>query len=161
MPILVSTFTGFVSISAFVLLICVPVGITSSAVEIKIYMITVAIKKYQSIIRKKKKRHNKIVLRGKIKLDTNEVLISKSLIGSWRICLKWKKKFCVINYIKTMETYCSVVKDILLAKIQVSEKLNKTNWGFYEIALVVAKNWLLLKIKNSTILIIFEMISLK
>ena len=57
-------------------------GITSSAVEIKIYMITVAIKKYQSIIRKKKKRHNKIVLRGKIKLDTNEVLISKSLIGS-------------------------------------------------------------------------------
>ena len=160
MPILVSTFTGFVSISAFVLLICVPVGITSSAVEIKIYMITVAIKKYQSIIRKKKKRHNKIVLRGKIKLDTNEVLISKSLIGSWRICLKWKKKFCVINYVKTMETYCSVVKDILL-KIQVSEKLSKTNWGFYEIALVVAKNWLLLKIKNSTILIIFEMISLK
>ena len=60
-----------------------------------------------------------------------------------------------------METYCPVVKDILLAKIQVSEKLSKTNWGFYEIALVVAKNWLLLKIKNSTILIIFEMISLK
>ena len=157
MPILVSTFTFFVSISAFVLLICVPVGITSSAVEKKNYMITAAIKKYQSIIRKKKKKHDKIVLRGKIKLDAIEVLISKS----WRICLKWKKKFCVINYIKTMETYCSVVKGILLAKIQVSEKLNKTNWGFYETALVVAKKWLFLKIKNSTILIIFETISLK
>ena len=32
--------------------------------------------------------------------------------------------FCGIYYIKTMETYC-VVKNILQAKIQMLEKLNK------------------------------------
>ena len=40
-------------------------------------------KKYQSIIKKKKKKHDKIVLLGKAKLDTMEVLISRSLINSY------------------------------------------------------------------------------
>ena len=79
--ILVSIITGYVSISAFASLVCVPVGITSSAVEIKIFAITAAIKKYKSII-KKKKKHDKIVLPGKTKLDTIEVLIFKSIIDS-------------------------------------------------------------------------------
>ena len=44
--ILASTTTGCVSISAFASLGCVPVGITSSAVGIKICAITAGIKKY-------------------------------------------------------------------------------------------------------------------
>ena len=60
--ILVSTVTGCVSISAFASLVWVPVGITSSAVEIKICEITARIKKYNLLIRKKKKKHDKIVL---------------------------------------------------------------------------------------------------
>ena len=44
--ILVSTITGCISISAFALLVCVPIGITSSAVGINICAITVGIKKY-------------------------------------------------------------------------------------------------------------------
>ena len=47
---LVSTGDDGVSISAFALLDCVPVGITSFAVRIKIYAITAEIKKYKSII---------------------------------------------------------------------------------------------------------------
>ena len=47
-----------VSISAFASLVCVLVGITSSAVGIKICAITAGIKNYKSIIQKKKK-HNK------------------------------------------------------------------------------------------------------
>ena len=43
---LVLTIADFVLISAFVSLICVPVGITSSAVEIKICIITARIKMY-------------------------------------------------------------------------------------------------------------------
>ena len=39
------------------------------------------IKKYKSII-KKKKKHDKIVFLAKYKLNTVEVLISKALIGS-------------------------------------------------------------------------------
>ena len=80
--ILISTVTGCVSISAFTSLIVVPVGITSSAVEIKVYAITAGIKKYKSIIKKKKKKHDEIVLLGKAKLNTIEVLICKSLIDS-------------------------------------------------------------------------------
>ena len=62
--ILASKITGCDSISAFVSLVCVPVGITSSAVELKICAITAGIKKYKSVI-KKKKKHNKIVFPGK------------------------------------------------------------------------------------------------
>ena len=50
--ILASTTTGGVSISAFTSLVCVPVGITSSAVEINICAITAGNKKYKSIIKK-------------------------------------------------------------------------------------------------------------
>ena len=78
--ILVSTGTGCVSISAFASLVCVPVGITSSAVGINICAITAGIKKYKSIIKKKKKKHDKIVLLGRDKLNATEVLISKALI---------------------------------------------------------------------------------
>ena len=59
MLILVSTVTDCVSISALASLVCVPVGITSSAVGIKICAITAGIKNYKSIIKKKKKKHDK------------------------------------------------------------------------------------------------------
>ena len=78
--ILVSTVTGCVSISAFASLVWVPVGITSSAVEIKICEITGRIKKYNLLIRKKKKKHDKIVLLWIDKLINIEILISKVLI---------------------------------------------------------------------------------
>ena len=60
--ILVSTVTDCVSISAFASLVWVPVGITSSAIGIKIFATTREIKKYKSVIKKKKKKHDKIVL---------------------------------------------------------------------------------------------------
>ena len=81
--IIASTVTKYVSISEFASLICVPVGVTSSAVGIKICAITAAIKKYKSIVKKKKKKHDKIVLIGKNKLNTIEVFISKALIDSY------------------------------------------------------------------------------
>ena len=48
-------FSGCVSISAFALLIAISVGIASPAVGVKICAITTGIKKYRSIIIKKKK----------------------------------------------------------------------------------------------------------
>ena len=53
--ILSSTITGCVSISALVSLVCVPVGIMSSAIGIEICAITAGIKNYKSIIKKNKK----------------------------------------------------------------------------------------------------------
>ena len=81
--ILFSVVTGCVSISAFASLVCLPVGITSSAVGITICVITAGIKIYKSIIKKKKMKHDKIVLLGKDKLNTIEVLISKVLFDSY------------------------------------------------------------------------------
>ena len=60
----------------------IPIGITSSAIELKICAITAAIKKYKSIIKKKKKKHDKIVLLAKYKLNSIEVFISETLIDS-------------------------------------------------------------------------------
>ena len=63
--ILSSTITACVLASAFTSLVCVLVGIMSSAVDITTCAITAGIKKYKSIIKKKKKKHDKIVLLGK------------------------------------------------------------------------------------------------
>ena len=49
----------------------------------KICAINAGIKNYKSIIKKKNKDHNKIVLLGKIKWHTIEVLISKALIDPY------------------------------------------------------------------------------
>ena len=48
-------FNGCVVISAFASLVSVPVDITSSALGLKICAVTTSIKKYKSIIKKKKK----------------------------------------------------------------------------------------------------------
>ena len=48
--ILASTVTGSISVSALALLVAIPVGITISAIGIKICGITVGIKKKESII---------------------------------------------------------------------------------------------------------------
>ena len=55
-----STITGCVSISVFASLVGIPTGITSSAIGLKICAITAGIKKYKSIIKKKKKKHDKM-----------------------------------------------------------------------------------------------------
>ena len=125
--ILASTVTGCVSISAFASLVCVPVGITSSEVGINNCAITERIKIYKTIIKKQKKKHDKIILLGKDKLNTIEVLISKALIDSYinhdgfvsvnnvlREYNEMKEEIknpklpetCGIYYIKTKETYC-------------------------------------------------------
>ena len=79
--ILASTVTGCIS-SAYTFLICIPVGITSSVVGLKIYAITAGIEKYKSVIKKKKKKHDKKVLLAKSKLNSIEVLVSKGLVNS-------------------------------------------------------------------------------
>ena len=80
--IAVSTITGCFSNSAFISLFGIAMGITSSAIWLKNCAITAGIKKYKSLIKKKKKKHDKIVLLAKSKLNSIEVLISKDLTDS-------------------------------------------------------------------------------
>ena len=70
--IFASAITGCVLNPAFGSLVAIPVGITSSAVGIRICAITAVIKNYKSVIKKKKEKHDKIVLLGQAKLNTSE-----------------------------------------------------------------------------------------
>ena len=91
--ILASTVTYCVFISAFASLVGIPVGITSSTVGLKMCAIIAGIKRYKSINKERKKKHDKMVLLGKAKLNAIEVLISKNLIDSYII----HKKFISVN----------------------------------------------------------------
>ena len=94
--ILASTIAGCGSISTFASLIGIPIEISSSAIGLKICAITAGIKKCKSIIKKKKKKHDRIVLLAKSKLNSIEVLNSKTLIDSvishdeFALIIMWK-----------------------------------------------------------------------
>ena len=77
----ISTVTGCISISSSASLVGIPVWIKSSAIGLKICVITAGIKKYKSIT-KKKKKHDKILSLAKSKLKSVKDLISKALIDS-------------------------------------------------------------------------------
>ena len=78
----VSTITVCVSIYVFLSLFGIPIGIARSTIRLKICVITAGIKRYKSTIKKKRKKHDKIVLWAKSELHSIEVLISKALIDS-------------------------------------------------------------------------------
>ena len=80
--IVTSTITGCISISAFASLVGIPIGIATSIIGLKICAITAGIKMCKSIIKKKRKKHDKIVLLAKSRLNSIEVLICKVLIDS-------------------------------------------------------------------------------
>ena len=107
--ILASTITGCISISAFVSLLSIPIGITNSAIGLKICAITVGIKKFKSIIKKKKKKHDKIVLLAKSKLNKIEVLVSKALIDS---NITHDKFILINNMLKEYNEMKKEIKDL-------------------------------------------------
>ena len=80
--ILASTITGYISSFAFASFIGITIRTTSSAIGLKTRAIAAGIKKYWSIIQKKKKNRDKIIFSAKFRLNKIEVLISKALIGS-------------------------------------------------------------------------------
>ena len=81
--ILASAITGFVSISAIASLLGIPIRNTNSAIGLRIFTITASIKKYKSTVKKKKKKHDKIVLSAKTNLNSIELLISEALNNSY------------------------------------------------------------------------------
>ena len=91
--IIISTITRCVSIFAFASLVGIPIWIASLKIGLKICVRTAGMKKYKSI--NKKKKHDKIVLIAKSKLNSIEVLISKALIDS----SVYHDEFVLINYV--------------------------------------------------------------
>ena len=80
--ILVSLITGYISISSFAILVDIAVGIASTSVGLKFFVIAAEIRKYKSINKEEGKKHDKVLLLVKTKLNSIEVLISRALIDS-------------------------------------------------------------------------------
>ena len=80
--ILISTVSGCVSICNFAPLVGFPIGIPNSAIGLKICVIPAEIKRYKSIIKKKKKKHEKILSLAESKLNSVEDSIFTALINS-------------------------------------------------------------------------------
>ena len=76
-----------------------------------------------SHLKRKNKKHNKIVLLGKYKLNIIEILISKALVDSYII----HDKFVSVNYVllehyemkKNLKTYCYARTEFKTARIYV------------------------------------------
>ena len=87
---LTSTNTGCIPVSALASSLGISIGITSSEIGLEICAVAAGIKQYKLMIKKKKKKHEEIVLRAKTKFNSMEVLISKflsdSVIGHYEIC---------------------------------------------------------------------------
>ena len=71
--------------------------------------ITAGIKKYKAIIKKKKKKHDKIVLLGKYKLNSIEVLISEALIDS---VISHDEFFLINNVLKEYNEMKEEIKNL-------------------------------------------------
>ena len=108
------------SLSAFASLVVVPTGIAKSATGIKFCAITAWIKKCKSIIKKNKKKHDKIVLLIKTKLNTFKVSISKALINSYIT----HDKFVSVNNV--LREYNEMKEEIKNTKNAVKYTIKKT-----------------------------------
>ena len=112
--ILATTITGSVFIVAFAPLIGIPIGIASSEIGLNICAITAGIKKDKSIIKKKEKKHDKIVWLAKSKWNTIEVLISKSLIDS---NISHNKFVSINNVLKEYEKMKEEIKNLKILSV--------------------------------------------
>ena len=80
--IVLSVTTGSISIASFATVIGAPVGITSASFSLAFSICTGIVKKLLKTTRSKKKKHNKIVMLARSKLNSIESKISEALINS-------------------------------------------------------------------------------
>ena len=80
--IILSATSGGISIISFTSFIGIPAGIASASLTLIFSLSTGIIKKLLKATRKKKKKHNKIVMLAKSKLNSIETLMSQALIDS-------------------------------------------------------------------------------
>ena len=78
--IVLSAATGSISIASFATAIVPPVGIMSASFSLAFSITTGFVKKFLKTIRNKKKKHNKIVMLARSKLNSIESKISEALI---------------------------------------------------------------------------------
>ena len=78
--IVLSATSGGISIISFISVIGIPAGIASASLTLVFSLTTGVINKLLKVTRKKKKKHNKIIMLAKSKLNSIETLMSQALI---------------------------------------------------------------------------------
>ena len=125
--IVLSATSGGISIISFTSVIGIPVRIASASFSLIFSLATGIIKKVSKITKNKKKKHNKVVMPTKSKLNSTEVLISQIIIDLEISQLK-KCQFDISNYqFKTIfneeKQYRRLKQNIKMMKN--SDELNK------------------------------------
>ena len=80
--IFLSVTSGGVSNASFETVIGIPIGITSASLSLAISLCTGLVKKLLKAARNKKKKHDKIVMLARSKLNSIEYKISEALINN-------------------------------------------------------------------------------
>ena len=80
--IVLSVTGGGISIASFATVIGAPIGITSASLSLAFSLCTELVKKLLKATRNKKKKHNKIVMLARSKLNSIESKISEALINN-------------------------------------------------------------------------------
>ena len=112
--IVLSVATGSISIASFATAIGAPVGIMSASCSLAFSITTGFVKKFLKTIRNKKKKHNKIVMLARSKLNSIASKISEALINNeisheilWLFLMKKKN---IENWKKSLEWW--IAKDV-------------------------------------------------
>ena len=98
--IVLSVTTGSISIASFATVIGAPVGMMSASCSLAFSITTGFVKKFMKTIRNKKKKHNKIVMLARSKLNSVESKISEALINNE---ISHKDFMTIINEEKNIE----------------------------------------------------------
>ena len=78
--IVLTAASGGISIASFTSVIGVPAGLVSASFTLVFSLTTGIIKKLLKITRKKKEKHNKIIMLAKDKINSIETLMSQALL---------------------------------------------------------------------------------
>ena len=129
--------TGSISTAPFATIIGAPVGIMSASCSLAFSITTGFVKKFLKTIRNKKKKHNKIVMLARSKLNSIESKISEALINNeishedFMTILNEEKKYQELTEsIRLMNSQRSYVEKISVIeegkKIGIKEVIKRT-----------------------------------
>ena len=117
--IALSVTTGSISIASFANVIGAPVGIISASFSLACSISTRIIKKLLETTRNKKKKHNKVLMLARIKLNSIESKISEALINNesshedFMTMINEEKKYRELNEsIRMMNSQETILKNL-------------------------------------------------
>ena len=117
--IALSVTTGSISIASFANVIGAPVGIISASFSLACSIFTGIIKKLLETTRNKKKKHNKVLMLARIKLNSIESKISEALINNesshedFMTMINEEKKYRELNEsIRMMNSQETILKNL-------------------------------------------------